>query len=156
MAFSGTWLLCTFDIHYTRNPRGDKMVAMPIPVQIRVTDYAVIKEASGPVKESFDALLIDISEFGIGLLSPSSLPWGALVEMRLDRSALPLTNLSSRGLMQITGRVVHAIPQGNQYRLGVSFIRLEETDRAIIQQLTASHERRRAQRVPLLQTAVGS
>ena len=128
---------------------------MPIPVQVRVVDYPVMRESNIPVKDKLDALLIDISECGIGLNSPSSLPWGTLVEMQFERSALSIAAANPRGLMRITGRVVHAIPQSDQYRLGISFIRLDEADRLLIQQLTTARERRRTLRVSLLQTAAG-
>ena len=128
---------------------------MPVSVQIRVVDYPVLRESNIPVKDTLDALLIDISECGLGLNSPSSLPWGTLVEMQFERSALPLAAANRRGLMRITGRVVHAIPQLDRYRLGVSFIRLDEADRLLIQQLTTTQERRRTPRVSLLQTTAG-
>ena len=134
---------------------------MPIPVQIRVRDNPVSQEPISRFKESMEAFLIDISEFGMGLLSQNSLPWGTLLDMEFSRAALPVrTKALSGGLMQVSGRVVQVTLQGNQYRIGISFIRIDESDRDLIQQLSPttqaarSQERRRAPRVTLVQTAV--
>ena len=62
----------------------------------------------------------------------------------------------SAGWMRITGRVVHAIPNGNGYRVGISFTRMEEPDRALIRRLIAPaplvEDRRRKARVAVTQT----
>lgn len=131
---------------------------MPISVKIRIQPESTTGEAKrSALQESMEALLFDISELGIGLLSQNSLPWGTLVDVELARSALPLPNRASlEGSMRITGRVIHAIPQGGQYRLGISFIRLEDLDRALIRQLgfpqPVPQDRRRAPRMQLLES----
>lgn len=125
---------------------------MPIPVRIQVQPDPAIQPTPQALKEPTEVFLFDISEFGIGLLSNAPLPWGILVLIELPRAALaPTSQPSPGGSVRITGRVVHAIPQGNQYRLGISFIRLDDTDRALIQKLTAPPERRRSPRIPMVQ-----
>ena len=127
---------------------------MPIPVQIHVREYPALKEPAHPVLESTEGFLIDISEFGMGLTAQAPMPWGTLVDIEFPRAALPVAaRRHLEGLMHIIGRVVHAIPQGNQYRLGLSFIRVDDIDRSLIQQLTSGPERRRAPRISLAQTA---
>lgn len=130
---------------------------MPIPVQLQVQPDPATLETSRPA-EPMEAFLFDISEVGIGLLSKTSLPWGTLVTIELSRSALPLADRSSlKGLMRIRGRVIHAIPHAGQYRLGISFIRLEEADLLLIQRLSSPRpqpqpqDRRRAPRIGLLE-----
>ena len=137
---------------------------MPIPVQVRIESSPNAPRVPPELLQQvpFEALLFDISEFGIGLLTKVSLPWGIVVDLELARSALPLSGrAASPGVMKITGRVVHATPHAGQFRVGVSFTRMEETDRNLIRQLLAPtpkpppQDRRRASRVPLLQTSEG-
>lgn len=128
---------------------------MPIPVSLQVQPEASTPETRGSTKP-MEAFLFDISELGIGLLSKNSLPWGTLVAIELSRSALPLADRSAlKGLMRIRGRVIHAIPHAGQYRLGISFIRLEEGDLLLIQRLSSPQvlpdDRRRAPRIQLLE-----
>ena len=124
---------------------------MAIPVQVRIPTRS---------ETSFEAFLFDISEFGIGLLTRVSLPWGTVVELELQRSALPLSSRSAPGAMKITGRVVHATPHGGQFRVGISFTQMEEPDRNLIRQLLTPkpvpEDRRRGSRLPLLQVSEGT
>ena len=130
---------------------------MAIAVLVHVHPDPAVKETARLPEEQIQAFLYDISEFGIGLLTNSSLPWGALVDLELPRTALPILPRPSVGTMHIAGRVVHSIPSGAQYRIGVSFTRMDELDRALIRQLNTptpqarqQDERRRVARVTLL------
>ncbi len=125
---------------------------MPIPVNVEVHEdperSQTVYKPDGPI----EAFLYDISEYGLGLLSNVSLPWGLLVRLEFSRTALPLP-AHPPGLMQITGRVVHCLPYAGRFRLGISFTRMEESDRTLVRQLISPpgipEERRRAPRVPL-------
>lgn len=133
---------------------------MPIPVQVQIRPSPEAPHVSRELWQAapFEAFLLDLSEFGIGLLSKVSLPWGVLVELELQRSALPLPGRAApSGVMKIAGRVVHATPHVGQFRIGISFTQMEEADRNLIRQLLCpspiAQERRRAARVPLLEIA---
>ena len=133
---------------------------MPIPVQVQIHADPDGPSAAHLQGKQIEAFLCDISEFGIGLISSVSLPWGLLVDLDLARRALPLAadGRPSAGLMRITGRVVHAIPNGNGYRVGISFTRMEEPDRALIRRLIspaplAEDRRRKARTAVITQTA---
>ena len=121
---------------------------MAIPVQVRIPSGS---------EAPFEALLFDISEFGIGLLTKVSLSWGTVVELELQRSALPLAVRTTSGAMKITGRVVHATPHMGQFRVGISFTRMAETDRHLIRQILTPkplpEDRRQVSRIPLLQVS---
>ena len=119
---------------------------MAIPVQVQIPSST---------EAPFEALLFDISEFGIGLLTKTPLSWGIVVELELQRSALPLGSRTSSGVMKMSGRVVHSTPHVGQFRIGISFTRMEESDRNLIRQLLTPKpvpdDRRRVSRLPLLQ-----
>lgn len=128
---------------------------MPILVQVRVQPDPLLPATVHLDEAAIQAFLYDISEFGVGLLTNFSLPWGSVVDLELPRASLPLPGHSSpSGLMRINGRVIHSIPQGAQYRLGISFTRMEESDRALIRKMSVAplprqDERRRTPRVAL-------
>lgn len=129
---------------------------MPIPVWLQVQSDPAASGTGRPSQESLEAFLFDISEAGIGLLAQSSLPWGTLVALEFPRSAFPFSDRSSsEGLMRITGRVIHAIPYAGRYRLGISFIRLDDADRSLIRRLSSPpplpQDRRQAPRIRLLE-----
>lgn len=127
-------------------------LAMPIPVHVEVQEDPERPQTARLPEGPIQAFLYDISEYGIGLLSNVSLAWGLLVQLELSRGALPLST-HPQGLMRITGRVVHSLPYAGQFRLGISFTRMEESDRTLIRQLIAPpplpQERRHAPRIPL-------
>jgi c-di-GMP-binding flagellar brake protein YcgR len=131
-------------------------MAIPVSVKVQPTpDVPHLVPKSYP-EAPFEAFLFDLSEFGIGLLSPILLPWGILVDLEFQRSLLPMkaSNALLTGSMRMTGRVVHAIPHGGQYRIGIAFTRMDEADRHLIQQLIGkstppAQDRRRAVRVCL-------
>lgn len=132
---------------------------MAIAVLVHVHKDPGVREASKLVDDDIQAFLYDISEFGLGLLSSNPLPWGTLVEMEFPRSALPLVPSPGSGQIHVAGRVVHSIPSGAQYRVGVSFTRMEELDRDLIRRLSSpgrtaqaqpQDERRRAVRLTIL------
>jgi hypothetical protein len=138
-------------------------VAIPVRLQVQPSPEAphVSPELwqTGPV----EAFLVDLSEFGIGLLSHTSLPWGVLVELEFQRSALPHPYWNPpKGTMKILGRVVHSTPYAGQFRIGISFTRMEESDRNLIRRLLSAQpapsaqERRRSPRISLLQIAEAS
>ena len=128
---------------------------MPIPVHVEIHP-----DASGPATSiegtSIHAFLYDISEYGLGLISDVSLPWGVVLDMTFPRSSLPLAN-STAGTMSIIGRVVHSIPRAGdgQYQVGISFTRMSDEDRSLIRKIhapstAADDERRRVGRVTVL------
>ncbi len=125
---------------------------MSIPVRVEVQEDPERSQTAYKPDGPIQAFLYDISEYGLGLLSNVSLPWGLLLRLEFSRAALPIS-AHPAGLMQVTGRVVHCLPYAGQFRLGISFTRMEESDRILVRQLISPpgipEERRRAPRVPL-------
>ncbi len=128
---------------------------MSIPVQVEIQP-----DASAPSvpfdAASIHAFLYDISEYGLGLISNKAIPWGVVLDMKFQRSSLPLPQRTA-GTMSIIGRVVHSIPRtgDGQYQVGISFTRMSDEDRSLIRQINApasekQDEQRRVQRVTVM------
>ena len=104
--------------------------------------------------QRFETYLSDVSPLGIGLISRVNLPQGASVHLELPRAALPLEAARKlAGFIQITGRIVHVRPDAAQFRVGISFLHMQESDRNLLAQLIypspAPPDRRRAPRLSL-------
>ena len=122
----------------------------PITLRVSVRVNPAFSETVQLAKESIEGRLADISVIGIGLISPVFLPPGVLIDIELPRPALADPNAldpgkSAEGSISITAKVAYAKPFGSQCRIGVSFIHIEEADRALIQAYV-SRDRRRASR----------
>lgn len=128
---------------------------MSIPVHVEIQP-----DSSAPTV-SFDAasihaFLYDISEYGLGLISNKSIPWGVVLDMKFQRSSLPLPRPTA-GTISIIGRVVHSIPRtgDGQYQVGISFTRMSDEDRSLIRQIHApaaavQNEQRRVPRITVM------
>ena len=131
---------------------------MPTLVHIRIQSEAGPAQVPSPADQTIKGYLTDINRFGMGLLTQTLLPLDTLLELEFPRSALPLTSQEPpKGSMQIIGRVVHVTPQGSQFRIGISFVRIDEIDQFLIERAMSlqtaslySHERRRAPRLAVL------
>ncbi len=128
--------------------RKEKRLEVTAKVKVRVNPS--MQETIHLEKEAIEVQLVDISTHGVGLLSQTFLPVGTLIDLEFPRSALAVVGSSlAQGSVQITGRITHAKPKGNQCHMGLDITRIDETTRRFIQSYVSSVDRRRSPRAPL-------
>lgn len=116
-----------------RSPR------VPLSAKMRVRVNPTMKETIQLAKEVVEVKVVDISALGVGVLSPTFLPQGVLVDLETSRIPLAAEGRPVKGEMHITGKVVYAKPQGSGCRIGISFTQMEEVDRLLIEQFIARY-----------------
>ena len=128
--------------------RKEKRLQVTAKVRIRINP--AMQETVHLEKETLEVQLIDISIHGVGLLSQTFLPVGAVVDLEFPRASLSAEGPSpSGGSVKITGRIAYAKPKGNQCHLGLDITQIDQATRRFIQEYVSSTERRRSPRAPL-------
>jgi len=121
-------------------------ISVVVQIQLNPASASGVHLAKGTV----EGKIVDVSTQGMGFLSDTFLPVGTLVDFAIPRSLFCLPNRPvPAGSMEITGRIVYARPHAEGCRFGVSIVKIEETDRALLKDFVASKERRQVPRIPL-------
>ncbi len=100
-------------------------------------DYGIEKpyalRASFGLKDDLGALMLDLSENGMAMLTSIELPRGCLLRIRFNFINLHLFGQERSRRMELVGKVVsHVRLERGDYRIGVVFNRISEEDKAAI------------------------
>lgn len=83
-----------------------------------------------PTGEPVDAKVVDLSEGGLGFLSPRAVAEAPEVEVWL---AVPVDdNRQRHQALRVHGQITFQIYAGNECRIGLKFVRLEEATRQLL------------------------
>jgi hypothetical protein len=114
-----------------------------------VAEYRTLKIPKGLVflapRNIVKAPLLDISISGCALESPCSMPREVTISIRIDPLAFAIGASESRkDPLEMTGRITSSVSMGrDNFRLGVSFIRIKKRDVSLIKRFMSSKEHRK-------------
>ena len=110
----------------------------PISVRVSLQVNPEMEESIRLSKSRVDAEVTEINLGGVRMTSTIFLPKGAVVDLEFPRSAF---RTGEEGTLTATGRIVYAKQTGDKCQMGLSFTRLEEADRRLIQDFLSKKSR---------------
>lgn len=132
------------------NLESRRETRLQVTATVRVKVNPAMQEEIHLYKGTLEVQLTDVSAHGIGFLTKTFLPKGALLDLEFPAAALaPAKPSGGQAAIQITGRVAYARPHGDLCRVGLDITAIDEPSRRFIQQYVASRESRRSPRAPL-------
>ncbi len=127
-----------------------KEARLQVTATVRVKVNPAMREEIHLDKETLEVQLTDVSTRGVGFLTKTFLPKGALLDLEFPAAALAQAKPpAGQATVQITGRIVYAKPQGEFCRIGLDITEMDDATRSIIQQYVSSRDTRRSPRAPL-------
>ena len=127
-----------------------KEARLEVTGTVRVKVNPSMQEEIHLDKETLEVQLTDVSTHGVGFLTKTFLPKGALLDLEFPAAALaPAKPSGGPAAIQITGRIVYTRPQGELCRIGLDITEMDDATRRLIQQYVSSRDSRRSPRAPL-------